>query len=115
MEEPADEGDRGTSGDNGAGVTRLLGLDEPTAAIQATYRADELLREFEIDRETLRRYEALGLVRPAAGDGEPSYSSADRTRLRVALLGRLLGIPDEEVSRLAEHYTTAKTDQPNRS
>ncbi|KAB0678106.1 MerR family transcriptional regulator [Aureimonas leprariae] len=104
MEDPADEGDRRSS-DDWASLTQILGLNSPAAANQPAYRADELARQLGTDPQTLHRYESLGLLRPVTGADEPLYSNADRTRMRIALLGELLGISSEDVLRLAEHYT----------
>ena len=73
-----------------------------------TYTIRELADEFNITTRTLRFYEEKGLLKPARNNITRSYSAADRTRLRLILRGKRLGLTLEESSNIVLMY------KPNR-
>ncbi len=56
------------------------------------YSIRDLAREFDITSRTLRFYEEKGLLNPAREGQNRIYSRADRTRLRLILRGKRLGL-----------------------
>lgn len=108
MEDSAEKGNWSSSSGDQHRLTLLLGLDDTSDEWRRTYRADDLSREFRTDRQALRGYEKLGLLRPTTDGDGPLYSSTDRTRLRIALLGELLGLSSDDVARLVDHYTSGE-------
>ncbi len=75
----------------------------------------QLADEFDVTTRTLRFYEERGLLNPTRLNTTRSYSSADRTRLRLILRGKRLGLSLEESSAIVLMYdpTSANTDQLN--
>lgn len=69
-----------------------------------TYSIRELADEFNVTTRTLRFYEEKGLLSPVRDKQNRSYSSADRTRLRLILRGKRLGLSLEESSTIILMY-----------
>jgi len=69
-----------------------------------TYTIRELANEFDITTRTLRFYEEKGLLKPSRNNTTRSYSSADRTRLRLIIRGKRLGLTLEESSSIVLMY-----------
>lgn len=72
-----------------------------------TYSIGELAREFEITPRTIRFYEDQGLLSPrrvGAGARQRSYSPRDRTRLKLTLRGKRLGLSLSEIRDLIDMY-----------
>lgn len=73
----------------------------------ATYTIGELAREFDITPRTIRFYEDQGLLAPqrtGAGGRQRVYSQRDRTRLKLTLRGKRLGLSLSEVRDLIDMY-----------
>ena len=73
----------------------------------ATYTISELAREFDVTPRTIRFYEDQGLLAPErAGTGgrQRVYSQRDRTRLKLTLRGKRLGLSLSEVRDLIDMY-----------
>lgn len=68
------------------------------------YSIRELAEEFEVTTRTLRFYEEKGLLNPVRNNQTRSYSSADRTRLKLILRGKRLGLTLEESSNIILMY-----------
>jgi len=64
----------------------------------------ELAEEFEITTRALRFYEEKGLLKPTRHKQMRSYSAADRTRLKLILRGKRLGLSLEESSDIIQMY-----------
>jgi DNA-binding transcriptional MerR regulator len=67
----------------------------------------ELAREFEITPRTIRFYEDQGILSPTrAGTGgrQRVYSQRDRTRLKLTLRGKRLGLSLTEIKALVDMY-----------
>jgi len=69
-----------------------------------TYRIAELAREFDITPRTLRFYEDRGLLSPQRAGTRRVYSERDRTRLKLALRGRRLGLSVDECREIIDLY-----------
>ena len=72
-----------------------------------TYSIGELAREFEITPRTIRFYEDQGLLAPrrvGAGARQRAYSHRDRTRLKLTLRGKRLGLSLSEIRDLIDMY-----------
>lgn len=73
----------------------------------ATYTIGELAREFDVTARTIRFYEDRGLLAPqraGAGRRQRIYSQRDRTRLKLTLRGKRLGLSLSEVRDLIDMY-----------
>ena len=71
---------------------------------QATWTISELAREFDITPRTIRFYEDHGIVSPAREGRNRVYAARDRTRLKLALRGRRLGLQLSEIVTVIDLY-----------
>jgi len=71
---------------------------------QATWTISELAREFDVTPRTIRFYEDQGIVSPGRAGRNRIYASRDRTRLKLALRGRRLGLQLAEIVTLIDLY-----------
>lgn len=74
---------------------------------EPTYTITELAREFEVTPRAIRHYEAQGLIFPQRSGQQRVYSKRDRTRLRLTLRGKRLGLALTEIKELIDMYETA--------
>ena len=68
------------------------------------YSIRELADEFDVTTRTLRFYEEKGLLQPVRDKQNRSYSAADRTRLRLILRGKRLGLSLDESASIILMY-----------
>jgi DNA-binding transcriptional MerR regulator len=76
-----------------------------------TYTITELAREFDITPRAIRFYEDQGLLSPSReGTGGRSrvYTPRDRTRLKLTLRGKRLGLALSEIKSLVDMYESPK-------
>lgn len=81
----------------------------------ATYTITELSREFDITPRTIRFYEDQGLLRPnreGTGGRNRIYTSRERTKLKLALRGKRLGLSLSDIKNLIEMYSSPKDTEP---
>src|SRR5690606_19970957 len=69
-----------------------------------TWTISELSREFDITPRTIRFYEDQGIVSPGRDGRNRVYSARDRTRLKLALRGKRLGLQLSEIRGLIDRY-----------
>ena len=79
-----------------------------------TYSITELAQEFDITPRAIRFYEDHGLLTPErrSAGGARIYSSRDRTRLKLTLRGKRLGLTLSEIRELIDMYDSAKDETP---
>ncbi len=68
------------------------------------YTIRELAQEFEVTSRTIRFYEDLGLLQPAREGRKRVYSQRDRTRLKLTLRGKRLGLSLQDILQLVTMY-----------
>lgn len=76
-----------------------------------TYTITELSREFDITPRAIRFYEDQGLLTPkreGAGGRTRVYSARERTRLKLTLRGKRLGLTLSEIKSLVDMYESPK-------
>jgi DNA-binding transcriptional MerR regulator len=73
-------------------------------ANEQTYTITELAREFEVTPRAIRFYEDQGLLAPTRSGMNRIYSRADRTRLKLTLRGRRLGLSLAQIKELMSMY-----------
>ena len=71
----------------------------------------ELAEEFDITTRTLRFYEEKGLLNPSRSGQVRHYSAADRTRLRLILRGKRLGLTLDESRDIIDMYQPSGSNQ----
>ena len=75
------------------------------------YTITELAREFDITPRAIRFYEDQGLLTPkreGAGGRTRVYSARERTRLKLTLRGKRLGLTLSEIKSLVDMYESPK-------
>jgi len=68
------------------------------------FSISDLASEFDITTRTLRFYEEKGLLNPKREGQTRVYSQADRTRLKLVLRGKRLGLSLDESARIIGMY-----------
>ncbi|QQB36280.1 MerR family DNA-binding transcriptional regulator [Achromobacter deleyi] len=70
----------------------------------STWTISELAREFDVTPRTIRFYEDQGIVSPAREGRNRIFGPRDRTRLKLALRGKRLGLQLSEILTLIDMY-----------
>ena len=83
-----------------------------SAAAPPTFTISELAREFDLTTRAIRFYEDSGLLQPARSGRNRVYSARDRTRLKLTLRGKRLGLTLAEVKELVDMYESPRDTQP---
>lgn len=78
--------------------------------ITAEYSISQLSQEFDVTTRSLRHYEDIGLLCPTRRGQTRIYSQADRTRLRLILRGKRLGLSLEDSREIINMYEPGKTN-----
>ena len=81
----------------------------------STYSISDLAREFDLTPRAMRFYEDMGLLQPTrAGPGgrQRVYSARDRTRLRLTLRAKRLGLSLHEAKALIDMYDSPRDTGP---
>ncbi|MGB2286761.1 MAG: MerR family transcriptional regulator [Porticoccaceae bacterium] len=76
----------------------------------AEYSISQLSKEFDVTTRTIRHYEDLGLITPKRRGQTRVYSPADRTRLKLILRGKRLGLSLEDSREIIDMYEPGKTN-----
>nr|WP_228384585.1 MerR family DNA-binding transcriptional regulator [Rhodocyclus gracilis] len=84
--------------------------DSPVSR-QATFSISEIAREFNITPRTIRFYEDQGLIAPRRDGRTRVFARRDRTRLKLALRGKRLGLSLAEIKELIGMYDTARDER----
>ena len=82
----------------------------PAAA--PTYSISELAQEFDLTTRAIRFYEDSGLLAPQRAGRNRVYTARDRTRLKLTLRGKRLGLTLAEVKGLVDMYESPRDTQP---
>ncbi len=80
-----------------------------------TFTIAELAREFDLTPRAIRFYEDMGLIAPSrAGTSQRVrvYTQRDRTRLKLTLRGKRLGLSLQEVKDLMDMYDSPRDTGP---
>ena len=70
------------------------------------YTIGDLAEEFGVTTRTIRFYEEKGLLNPSRNGQRRSYGPADRTKLRLILRGKRLGLSLDESAEIILMYGT---------
>ena len=80
-----------------------------------TYTISDLAREFDLTTRAIRFYEDMGLLRPersGPGGRNRIYSTRDRTRLKLTLRAKRLGLSLTEAKDIIEMYDSPRDTGP---
>ena len=69
-----------------------------------TFTITELAAEFDITARAIRFYEDVGLLTPGRAGRNRVYTQRDRTRLKLTLRGKRLGLSLLEIKQLVDMY-----------
>ena len=97
-----------------AGLSRLRKLRGPYAMAN-TYTISDLAQEFDLTTRAIRFYEDMGLLEPersGPGGRNRVYSSRDRTRLKLTLRAKRLGLSLNEAKDLIDMYDSPRDTVP---
>jgi DNA-binding transcriptional MerR regulator len=72
----------------------------------------ELAQEFDITPRAIRFYEAVGLLAPDRAGRNRVYTPRDRTRLKLTLRGKRLGLSLQDIKQLVDMYDSAADTVP---
>jgi DNA-binding transcriptional MerR regulator len=81
----------------------------------STYTISDLAKEFDLTTRAMRFYEDMGLLQPArTGPGGRSriYSARDRTRLKLTLRAKRLGLSLIEAKEIIDMYDSPRDTGP---
>jgi DNA-binding transcriptional MerR regulator len=77
-----------------------------------TFTIGELAREFGVTTRAIRFYEDCGLLEPERAGRQRIYGVRDRTRLKLTLRGKRLGLKLAEVKELVDMYESRRDTGP---
>jgi DNA-binding transcriptional MerR regulator len=84
--------------------------------IEATERTEfsisELAQEFDVTPRAIRFYEDQGLLAPRRAGQRRIYTPRDRTRLKLTLRGKRLGLTLSEIRELIDMYEPGRDARP---
>jgi DNA-binding transcriptional MerR regulator len=76
------------------------------------YTITELAQEFDVTPRAIRFYEDMGLIAPARSGRNRVYALRDRTRLKLTLRGKRLGLSLQEIKQLVDMYESPSDAAP---
>lgn len=82
---------------------------------QPTYTISDLAREFDLTTRAIRFYEDMGLLQPersGPGGRNRVYSPRDRTRLKLTLRAKRLGLSLTEAKDIIDMYDSPRDTGP---
>lgn len=83
-----------------------------SATPATTLTIGELAREFDLTTRAIRFYEDCGLLSPQRQGRNRVYTARDRTRLKLTLRGKRLGLTLAEVKELVDMYESPRDTLP---
>ena len=95
-----------------SGVLFLITMAPSSAA---TYTISDLAKEFDLTTRAMRFYEDMGLLQPqreGAGGRNRVYTARDRTRLKLTLRAKRLGLSLVEAKEIIDSYDTPRDTAP---
>ena len=79
---------------------------------RAEFSISDLAREFDITPRAIRFYEDQGLLTPRRDGQRRIYTPRDRTRLKLTLRGKRLGLTLSEIRELIDMYEPGRDERP---
>lgn len=84
---------------------------QASPSLASTFTIGELAREFDLTTRAIRFYEDCGLLTPQRSGRNRVYTARDRTRLKLTLRGKRLGLTLAEVKDLVDMYESPRDTQ----
>lgn len=82
------------------------------ASPPVTFSISDLAKEFALTTRAIRFYEDEGLIAPARSGRSRIYGSRERTRLKLILRGKRLGLSLGEIREILDLYDTSVDEVP---
>jgi DNA-binding transcriptional MerR regulator len=79
---------------------------------RSEFSISELAREFDVTPRAIRFYEDQGLISPRRDGQRRIYTPRDRTRLKLTLRGKRLGLTLSEIRELIDMYEPGQDERP---
>ena len=79
---------------------------------RAEFSISDLAREFDVTPRAIRFYEDHGLLAPRRDGQRRIYTPRDRTRLKLTLRGKRLGLTLSEIRELIDMYEPGRDERP---
>ena len=79
---------------------------------RAEFSISELAQEFDVTPRAIRFYEDHGLLAPRRDGQRRIYTPRDRTRLKLTLRGKRLGLTLAEIRELIDMYEPGRDQRP---
>ncbi len=79
---------------------------------RAEFSISDLAREFDVTPRAIRFYEDQGLLSPRRDGQRRIYTARDRTRLKLTLRGKRLGLTLSEIRDLIDMYEPGRDERP---
>jgi DNA-binding transcriptional MerR regulator len=80
-------------------------------AANAEFSISELAQEFDVTPRAIRFYEDQGLLAPRREGQRRVYTARDRTRLKLTLRGKRLGLTLSEIRELIDMYEPGRDER----
>ena len=85
---------------------------QPIEKERGEFSISELATEFDVTPRAIRFYEDHGLLAPKRAGQRRIYSARDRTRLKLTLRGKRLGLTLSEIRELIDMYEPGRDERP---
>ena len=82
------------------------------ATAAKSFTITELATEFDVTPRAIRFYEDVGLLEPQRAGRNRVYSQRERTRLKLTLRGKRLGLSLQEIKQLVDMYDSPSDTAP---
>ncbi len=86
--------------------------DAESRKAELSFTITELAQEFDITPRAIRFYEDVGLLEPTRPGRNRVYTQRDRTRLKLTLRGKRLGLSLQEIKQLVDMYDSGTDERP---
>ncbi len=87
-------------------------LPKSTDRVDPTYTISDLAREFALTTRAIRFYEDEGLLAPLRRGQTRVYGERERTRIKLVLRGKRLGLALSEIRELFDIYAATGNERP---
>jgi len=87
----------------------------PKTSLPTSYTISDLAREFDLTTRAIRFYEDMGLLQPQRSGAlgrNRVYSARDRTRLKLVLRAKRLGLSLSQAKEIIDMYDTPRDSGP---
>ena len=80
-----------------------------------TWTISDLATEFAVSTRTIRFYEEKGFIQPRRDGQRRIYSASDRTRIRLILRGKRIGMSLAECMEIIDMYRPGDSDEAKKT